>query len=297
MLWSVFIFFIGFRHGLPVNEILISNSKNIMKLNKITLATVAGITLAAGSASAAIVDGLVENWTLDGDYSSVVDVSHEGTLVTTGTGSGAFVTGKFGSAIDLTNSGGNQAYITIGGDENDMDFAGGNMTISAWYTTESLYTNWQTMAGKGEGNGWRLARASSSGTGLTFSNRKPHNFDSELDQQDGSWHHVVATVVSGVEANMYIDGALVATDSSGYVLQDRSNAMQIGGNPDAGNRGWNGNVDDVAVWNRALNQAEVDSIWAGGTGASIASLSAVPEPSSVVLLSLSGLALIFRKRR
>jgi hypothetical protein len=73
--------------------------------------------------------------------------------------------------------------------------------------------------------------------------------------------------------------------------------MQLGGNPDAGGRGWNGNLDDVAVWNRALNQAEVDSIWAGGTGASIASLSAVPEPSSVVLLGLSGLALMFRKRR
>ncbi|MDC0568964.1 hypothetical protein OAP01_13125, partial [Akkermansiaceae bacterium] len=108
------------------------------------------INLGGEQANAAIVDGLVEYWDLDGDYNAGVDASHAGTLVTTGNGSGTFVTGKFGSAIDLANSGGNQAYITVGGDENDMDFADGNMSFSAWYTTESLYTSWQTLAGKGE---------------------------------------------------------------------------------------------------------------------------------------------------
>ena len=97
---------------------------------------------------------------------------------------------------------------------------------------------------------------------------------------------------------MYVDGELVGSDTSGYVLQNRNNAMQIGGNPDAGNRGWNGNIDDVAVWDRVLTADEVSSIYNGGDGASIGSLtSGVPEPSSIALLGLGGLVLAFRKRR
>ena len=179
-----------------------------------------------------------------------------------------------------------------------MDFAEGNMSFSAWYTTESLYTNWQTLAGKGEGNGWRIARAGSSGNGMTFSGRKPHNFAAQTDDQSGGWHHLVTTVEGGVRTDMYVDGELVGSDTSGYVLQNRNNAMQIGGNPDAGNRGWNGNIDDVAVWDRVLTADEVSSIYNGGDGASIGSLtSGVPEPSSIALLGLGGLVLAFRKRR
>jgi hypothetical protein len=59
--------------------------------------------------------------------------------------------------------------------------------------------------------------------------------------------------------------------------------MQISGNPDAGNRGWNGNIDDVGAWNRVLTQEEVSSIWNGGTGASIASLTGgAPTPLQIV---------------
>jgi len=240
-----------------------------------SLLSVAVSLLGASFAKADIADGLVEYWVLDGDYSAAVDASHAGTLVTTGTGSGTFVPGKFGQAIDLGNSAENQAYVEVGGDENDMDFTAGSMTISTWYTTESLYTNWQTLAGKGEGDGWRIARASASTSNLTFSSRRPHDFAAFLDDQttgSDKWHHLVTTVDAGVENNMYVDGVLVATDTSGTLLQNRANAMQIGGNPDAAGRGWNGNIDDVAVWNRALTQDEVSSIWNDGTGASIASL-------------------------
>ena len=155
------------------------------------------------------------------------------------------------------------------------------------------------MAGKGEGNGWRIARAGGYGNGMTFSGRKPHNFAAQTDDKSGGWHHLVTTVEGGIRTDMYVDGELVGSDTSGYALQDRANAMQIGGNPDAANRGWNGNIDDVAVWDRVLTADEVSSIYNGGDGASIGSLTGgvVPEPSSIALLGLGGLALAFRKRR
>ncbi|MFT7302982.1 MAG: hypothetical protein ACI8UZ_001820 [Akkermansiaceae bacterium] len=271
--------------GIPSPDTLAVTHTFFMKLKFIPtfLLPVALSFLSASFSNAELIDGLVEHWALDGDYSAAVDSSHDGTLATTGTGSAAFVAGKFGSAVDFTSSTDNQAIVTIGGDENDFDFTASDFSISAWYTTESLYTNWQTIIAKGEGNGWRIARASASGTSLTFSSRKPHNYPANLDLQDGSWHLLVSTVESGVETNMYIDGVLVATDTTGYVPQDRGNPMQISGNPDAANRGWNGNIDDVGAWNRVLTQEEVSSIWNDGNGASIASLTGgTPTPLRIV---------------
>ena len=56
---------------------------------------------------------------------------------------------------------------------------------------------------------------------------------------------------------------------SGATLADRGNPMRIGDNPDAANRNWQGKVDDVAIWGRALAPFEVADIWNGGDGKSI----------------------------
>ena len=46
----------------------------------------------------------------------------------------------------------------------------------------------------------------------------------------------------------------------------------IGANPQSANREWNGLIDDLGIWGRALTPEEVAAIYAGGTGASIESL-------------------------
>ena len=48
--------------------------------------------------------------------------------------------------------------------------------------------------------------------------------------------------------------------------------MQIGDNPDSATREWEGHIDDVAVWDRALSNDEIASIYNGGDGNSIAFL-------------------------
>jgi hypothetical protein len=245
----------------------------------LTLAVMAmAILITAGSANAALSDGLVENWAFDGNYDAEVNVTHVGTLTTTGTGSGTFVSGKFGQGIDLENSSGNQAYIVIGGDENDFDFAGQSMSVSLWYTTESLYTSWQCLAAKGEGSGWRLHRYSGNATNINFHTSINVTGDGELDQQDGSWHHVVATADTVNGGKLYVDGSEVASTPGPIAITDRANAMQIGGNPDAGGRGWDGILDDVGIWNRALTADEVASLWNNGAGTSISGGATDPSP-------------------
>ena len=243
-------------------------------------AFIAGIILYNTPLSeAALVDDLVEYWAFDGDLDAGLDDSNDGTLSVTGAASGTFVTGKFGSAVDLENSAGNQAIIQVG-DPGEFAFAGGSMTVSAWYTTQSLYTGWNALVSQGEGSNWRLARHGSSTTNFKWAASGPGSVNAELDQQDGSWHHVAVThdAINGV--TMYIDGVAAGT-AAAWTLGASSNIMQIGGNAGAANRGWDGNIDDVALWSRALTQTEVESIWAGGTGASIASIITTTPPTVV----------------
>lgn len=244
--------------------------------HKITsLPALLSLTMLASApvASADLIDGLVEYWELDGDYSAGIDESHLGTLQAKGTGlaESGFVTGKFGEGVDLESSDtNNQASVVIGGDENDFDFTDASMSVSLWYTTESLYRDWQTLIGKGENGAWRLARNGTNATRIKLS--LSIIGEGKLDQQDGSWHHVVATM-DAVEGNrLYVDGEEVASTTTPAPPKDTPVPMQIGGNPQAADRGWDGILDDVGIWNRALTADEVTSIWNGGEGASIASL-------------------------
>ncbi|MFT6861944.1 MAG: hypothetical protein ACJAVK_000497 [Akkermansiaceae bacterium] len=255
-----------------------------MKKNStLTIFLASGISfLSALFSNAELVDGLVEHWAFDDDYAAALDSSNDGSLALTGTGSAAFVPGKFGSAVDLDNSDGNQAVINVG-DPAEFAFEGASMSISAWYTTESLYTNWQTLVSQAEGGNWRIARHGSSETNLKYSVGGPGNVAANIDQQDESWHHVAVTHESGGDITMYIDGVAAATQAEWVLGNGGGLIMQIGGNAQAAGRGWDGNIDDVAIWDRPLTTEEVASIWNEGTGASIASLTGgTTDPFQIV---------------
>jgi hypothetical protein len=241
------------------------------RLGVITLAAVLAVLTFATPTEAAVVDGLVEYWQFEGDYSATEDASNDGILVTSGTGSASFVAGKFGQAVDLANSTDNQAVINVG-DVAEFAFTGGSMTVSAWYTTESLYTGWQAVVSQSEGGNWRLARNGTSGTNFKWAQSGPQQIYAYLDRQDGSWHHVAVTHDAAGDATMYIDGAPGGSVAAWVLGNGNGLRMQIGGNSQAGGRGWDGNIDDVALWDRALSAEDIAAIWNGGDGASIASL-------------------------
>ena len=85
------------------------------------------------------------------------------------------------------------------------------------------------------------------------------------------WHHVVATYDSLTEvAELYIDGKKVGSERmAGFgSIAPNTKSLYLGsyrGN----NYGINGKLDDVAVWNRVLNDTEISSLWNGGDGAAI----------------------------
>jgi len=211
--------------------------------------------------------GLVSYWPFDADLMDAIDDNHgseDGGVI-------PFEAGKFNNAINLD---GMQNVIITGGDESEFDFTGGSMTVSVWCTAAAIDTSWQCLIAKGEGNGWRMHRRGgdnppelswTGGVGDTPSHGVPIIIGGDPE----TWHHVVGVTdgVTGIES-LYIDNVEVAT-KSGAVIEDRANRMRIGENPDALGRGWNGKIDDVAIWARALSANEIAEIWADGDGVSI----------------------------
>src|SRR5262249_34403891 len=82
-----------------------------------------------------------------------------------------------------------------------------------------------------------------------------------------AWHNAAVTVSDlggGVfGASLYVDGVLQGTDTG--VQNDRSawGALQIGA-PSAATRYFNGNVDDVRVYDTALSPAQIQNLAQAG---------------------------------
>jgi hypothetical protein len=71
----------------------------------------------------------------------------------------------------------------------------------------------------------------------------------------GQWHHV-AGVYNGSQVVLYVNGVLVKSASRSGLLATNTDALRIG-NRQAGDRAYDGAIDEVRVWNRALPLSEI----------------------------------------
>ena len=77
----------------------------------------------------------------------------------------------------------------------------------------------------------------------------------------GAWHHVSATRKAGV-ARLYIDGVLNATSATGLEGQIAGlRNFAIGNGPEYGTDHFQGTIDEVRVFSRALTDAEILSLY------------------------------------
>ena len=96
---------------------------------------------------------------------------------------------------------------------------------------------------------------------------------------DGEIYHVVATSDEG-DKNIYINGEWAAGGFRDPIgIPTTSNPVRIGDNPSSPGREWEGLIDDVALWGRALTEDEVATIWNNGDGKPSGIYSNWPSPS------------------
>src|SRR6185312_4408760 len=91
---------------------------------------------------------------------------------------------------------------------------------------------------------------------------------------DGIWHHVVATFSTANGSNMYVDGALAASDPAVNAVLSTAGYWRVGYDvltgypnaPTAANTYFNGSLDDIAVANTELTAAQVNVLYGAGAG-------------------------------
>lgn len=121
--------------------------------------------------------------------------------------------------------------------------------------------------------------------------------NSSVNIIDGEWHHVAVTWEEASNtATFYLDGTAYGTGTADDLLTGNEVGLTLGGDTRAGGnlaagttqggfRYLTGDLDDVRVYNTALDSTQ------------IANLSAIPEPSALLLLGGAGLLGLLRRRR
>jgi len=250
--------------------------KSCGRLRLVSLTSILLLSGLGAQAQNTLTNGLVAYWNFDQknfkDSVGTFDGTENGNTPI------AFVESKagFGQAIKLdgpADSGGADQFVEITGrdpatyDPDQLGFEGGSVSISAWFTVTSFDKSWQALIAKGESSNWRVARNSAS-SAMSYAGGLTDALGATA-VDDGNWHNIVA--ISDAEGTafgtaIYVDGLLDGTIEGQAGLAVNGKNVMIGENPDARNRYWHGLIDDVAIWNRVLTEAEVKAIYNNGTG-------------------------------
>ncbi|MFT3977760.1 MAG: PEPxxWA-CTERM sorting domain-containing protein [Sphingomonas bacterium] len=183
----------------------------------------------------------------------------------------------------------------------------GSGTILAWVNLAALPSTTGTIqyvAGESQGgNDFDLQFGSDNVLRFYTGGGENTAFTADPATLVGQWHLIAATYDSTLGGNsfrdIYWDGALGADYTGAVNGASKSSPFTIGYSSAFGGREFDGSIDEVAVYDRALGASDISSIYAArlNTGA----VAAVPEPASWAMMILGfgmiGAGLRFRRRR
>jgi len=173
-------------------------------------------------------------------------------------GNCAWVAGKVNGAINFDGDG---DFIDIGF---PIPAITNRITVAAWIKVTAFDKPYQAIVTKGDTR-WRLQRYSNTNciqfvcTGVTGG-----DIHGSRNVNDGQWHHI-AGVYDGTDNRifLYVDGVEDVNQVTSGSISTNSAPVYIGENSEQRGRYFNGAIDQVRIYNKALTAPEIATIFGG----------------------------------
>jgi len=204
--------------------------------------------------------GLQAHYEFEGTYSDSSGNARHGTAM----GNPTFVAGKVGQAIHLR---GLNDYVEITGYKGIL---GSNaFSITTWVKTTYIGDDTQEIVYYGTHSGGQRCEFRIHDSGHIRMGNGAGQVEGLTAVTDGGWHHVAATIIenatnSSSDVRIYVDGqndTQESTDPDAFNLVADWD-VTIGYRPSQNDRFFNGQIDDVRIYDRALSQEEM--AWLAG---------------------------------
>ena len=157
----------------------------------------------------------------------------------------------FGTALDFD---GVDDYVNIG-HHSRLDLTN-NLTIEAWIKTDSTSGVHRIFSKVASGGGYGFGINNNQ---LLFTTYSIKDYSTTLlDLTTGVWYHVAVVLDSNNDASFYLDGEFVQKIMGSSPARIISNYALIGSYNNV-IQYWNGQIDDVRIWNVARTQTQIQA--------------------------------------
>jgi hypothetical protein len=234
-------------------------------------------------------NGLVGWWPFNGNANDESGNGNHGTV-----NGATLASDRFGNF--------NQAYSFNGIDEYisanpSLPIGSAPRTVSSWFKTNASFINTSQYPSLQLITGWgnpfsgpvifNQMVIAPLGQGYFESGTNGNELYSTNTVNDGVWHFIVTTY-SGMNSSvkLYIDG--IIHDSTSNITLGTANSFFGIGNAPWANIPFQGNIDDVGLWNRALNACEIQDLYHAQVGSQAISAGADQSICSGDIVTLNG---------
>lgn len=242
-----------------------------MKKN-LTLIMILGLNLLFSQVPSYVpTNGLVGWWPFSGNANDESGNGNNGTVL-----GPVLTTDRFGITNKAYSFNGISNNIKI---NNSASLNNATFSVSGWFLSNTNATDTYTGAKSIIGKWWQfpsncdnnynsyifcLAKQNNNSTVCLGTNfYSGNNFYYNQPINTGTWYHFTFIHDSGSGGKIYINGLLVNSNNINGIICNGINPIYIGADIENGNlyRYFNGKIDDIGIWNRALTQEEITALY------------------------------------
>ena len=207
--------------------------------------------------------GLVGYWSMDegsGSYATDFSGKNNAGVFPGGTANPTWVDGKRGKALNFDGS---NDYVAITNANSTLKLTSSDGTFSAWVKPNTI-SGFDGIIGNNFGSGWWFIL--NAGKIAFWAATDAAVYDSNTVVPNGQWTHILVTYNNASKtATFYKNGVFDGSQVTANTIGNGGTTFYIGNDGrDGAGYPFDGLIDDVRIYNRALSAAEIQALYKSG---------------------------------